>query len=54
MADESGRVVSGLSGGAKAVTEDALDESILDVDVSVKRLVIVDHPASFDQHFFTL
>lgn len=33
---------------------DALDESILYVDISVKRLVIVDHAASFDQQFFTL
>lgn len=34
--------------------EDALDESILDVDVSVKGLVVVDNPSSFDQHFFIL
>lgn len=36
------------------MNEDTLDESILNVDISVKRLVIVDHPASFDQHFVTL
>lgn len=34
--------------------EDALDESILDVDVGVKRLVVVDHPSAFDQQLFTL
>lgn len=34
--------------------EDALDESVLDVDVSVERPVVVDHPASFEQQFFIL
>lgn len=32
----------------------ALDEPILNVDICIKRLVIVDHPPSFDQQLFTL
>lgn len=50
-------VVSGFSGATwkrSRVNKDILDESILNIDISVKRLVVVDHPASFDQHFFTL
>lgn len=32
----------------------ALDEPILNVDICIERLVIVDHPPSFDQQPFTL
>lgn len=32
----------------------ALDDSILDVDVGVDRLVIVDYPPPFDQQLVTL
>lgn len=46
-------MVAPLFGGGD-VKEDALDESILNVDISVKRLVVVDHPSSFDQQFFIL
>lgn len=57
MANVMAVVVSGFSGATgkqSSVNEDILDESVLNIDISVKRLVIVDHPASFDQHFFTL
>lgn len=32
----------------------ALDESIFNVDISIERLVIIDHPPSFDQQPFIL
>lgn len=32
----------------------ALDEPIFNVDVCIDRLVIIDHPPSFDQQPFTL
>lgn len=57
MANVMAVVVSGFSGETckrSKVNEDTLDESILNVDISVKRLIVVDHPASFDEHFFTL
>lgn len=32
----------------------SLDKPILDVDICIERLVIVDHPSSFEQQPFTL
>lgn len=45
-------VVTAVSWGD--VKEDTLDESILNVDISIKRLVVVHHPSSFDQQLFIL